>query len=187
MKNFKAEPWVLPQPVAIIGTYDEDGTPNAMNAAWVGQWDFHKVMISMGNHQTTQNLNRCGEFTIAFATEETLVEADFVGVVSGKKEHDKIAKSGLNAVKADNVNAPRYTNFPMTMECRIEKKLDESATGYYIIADIVNVTVDEKFLAEDGRPDVEKMKLITFDPIHNTYIALGKTVGKAFHDGLKLK
>lgn len=187
MKNFKAEPWVLPQPVAIIGTYNEDGTPNAMNAAWVGQWDYHEVMISMGKHQTTENLNRCGDFTIAFATADTLVEADYVGVVSGQKEHDKVAKAGLKAVKSSNVNAPVFENFPMTVECRIKRKLDESETGYYIIAEIIGIQVDEKYLGEDGKPDVEKMNLITFDPVHNGYIVLGKTVGKAFHDGLKLK
>lgn len=187
MKNFKAEPWMLPQPVAIIGTYDADGTPNAMNAAWVGQWDFHEIVVSMGNHQTTDNLNRCGEFTVAFATEATLVEADYVGVVSGRKVADKTARAGLKAVKAENVNAPVFQNFPMTLECRISRKLDESESGCYIIAEIVNIAVDEKFLAEDGKPDVEKMNIITFDPVHNGYIVLGKRVGNAFHDGLKLK
>jgi hypothetical protein len=51
----------------------------------------------------------------------------------------------------------------------------------------VNILCDEKYLAEDGKPDVEKMELITFDPVHHTYIQLGKTVGKAFSDGKQLK
>ncbi len=84
MKNFKPAAWVLPQPVAIIGTYNEDGAPNAMNAAWVGQWDAHQVVISLGSHATTDNLNRNGgEFTLAFATQETMVAADYVGIESG--------------------------------------------------------------------------------------------------------
>lgn len=33
-KNFGAKPWLYPQPVLIIATYGEDGTPDAMNAAW---------------------------------------------------------------------------------------------------------------------------------------------------------
>ena len=52
---------------------------------------------------------------------------------------------------------------------------------------IVNILCDEKYLAEDGKPDVEKMELITFDPVHHTYIQLGKTVGNAFSDGKQLK
>ena len=187
MKNFKPKAWLLPQPVLIIGTYDADGTPNAMNAAWGGQWDMNEIMISIGNHATTENLNRCGDFTVAFATEETLVASDYVGIVSGKIQHDKIEKTGWKALKAENVNAPVFDCFPMTIECRIKEKINESATGYYIIAEIVNIVCKEEYLAEDGKPDVEKMRLITFDPVHNGYIALGEKVGNAFSDGKKLK
>ena len=75
----------------------------------------------------------------------------------------------------------------MTMECRISKKIDESATGYYIVAEIVNILVDEKYLAEDGKPAIEKMHFITYDPVHHGYIQLGERVGNAFSDGKKLK
>lgn len=187
MKNFKPKAWMLPQPVLVIGTYDADGTPNAMNAAWSGQWDMNEIMISMGSHETTENLNRCPDFTVAFATVDSMVAADFVGIVSGRTVHDKIEKTGWKASKAENVNAPMFDVFPMTMECRIKEKLYESKSGYYIVAEIVNIVCDDKYLAEDGKPDVEKMKLITFDPIHNGYIALGSRVGNAFHDGQVLK
>ena len=187
MKNFKPKAWMLPQPVLIIGTYDADGTPNAMNAAWGGQWDMNEIMISMGSHATTGNLNRCPDFTVAFATVGTMIAADYVGIVSGKKEHNKVEKAGWKSAKAAAVNAPVFDCFPMTMECRIKEKLYESETGYYIIAEILNIVCDEAYLAEDGKPDVGKMKLITFDPIHNGYVALGSRVGNAFHDGQALK
>ncbi|MDE6264456.1 MAG: flavin reductase [Paramuribaculum sp.] len=186
-KNFKPKAWLLPQPVLIIGTYNEDGTPNAMNAAWGGQWDMSEIMISMGSHATTANLNRCGDFTVAFATVDTMVASDYVGIVSGKTHPDKIAKTGWKSEKGETVNAPVFNCFPMTMECRIKEKLFESPTGYYIIAEIINIVCDEAYLAEDGKPDVEKMQLITFDPIHNGYISLGSRVGNAFHDGKELK
>ena len=95
MKSFGSKAWLLPQPVLIIGTYNENGEPNAMNAAWAGTWDYHEIMISMGAHATTENLNRCNEFTVAFATAETLVASDFVGIASAKKdrmERSKIRK-----------------------------------------------------------------------------------------------
>ncbi len=187
MKSFGKKSWLLPQPVLIIGTYNENGTANAMNAAWAGQWDADEIMISMGNHATTQNLNRLGEFTVAFATKETMVAADYVGVVSGKNEPDKVLKTGWTAVKAESVNAPVFTDFPMTMECRIKEKVDESETGYYIVAEIVNVVCREEYLAEDGKPDMEKMNLIAFDPMHHGYIQLGERIGNAFADGKELK
>lgn len=186
-KDFKPKAWLLPQPVLIIGTYDANGTPNAMNAAWGGQWDMTEIMISLGNHATTQNLNRNGEFTLAFATVDTLEAADYVGIVSGKSVPDKVARAGLTSSKGANVNAPVFDAFPITMECRVKEKLYESPTGYYLIAEIVNIVCDESYLAADGKPDVEKLKLITFDPVHNGYIALGSRVGDAFSTGKKFK
>ena len=187
MKSFGQKPWVLPQPVLIIGTYNSDGTPNAMNAAWGGQWDAKEIMISMGTHATTENLARCNEFTVAFATKETMVASDFVGIVSAKNNSGKIQKTGWNAIKAENVNAPVFTDFPMTLECRILRKIDETADGYNIVAEIVNILVDEQFLAADGKPDVEKMQLITYEPVHHGYLVLGERVGNAFADGKALK
>lgn len=187
MKEFKSNPWVLPQPVLIIGTYDKDGKANAMNAAWGGQWDQHEIVISLGSHQTTDNLAVNSELTVSFATVDTLVAADYVGIASGRNTPDKMEKTGWSIEKAPNVNAPLFKELPMTLECRVKQKLDESSTGYYLIAEIVSIQCDEKFLAADGKPDVEKMSIITYDPVHHAYIELGKTVGNAFSDGKKLK
>ena len=187
MKSFGAKAWVLPQPVLIIGTYDKNGNPNAMNAAWGGQWDMKEIMISMGSHATTDNLAANNEFTVAFATTETAVASDFVGIVSAKNDPGKMQKTGWKAEKAPNVNAPVFDAFPMTLECRIKQKIDESQTGYYLVAEIVNILCKDEYVAEDGKPDVEKMKLITFDPIHMGYVQLGQRVGNAFADGKKIK
>ncbi len=185
--NFTPRAWLLPQPVLIIGTYDADGTPNAMNAAWGGHWDATEIVISLGSHATTDNLKRCADFTVAFATAGTMKAADYVGLVSGRKVPDKVARAGWASEKAPNVNAPVFDVFPMTMECRAKQKIDESESGCYLVADIVNIICDDAYLAADGKPDVEKMDLITFDPIHNGYIRLGERVGNAFADGKELK
>lgn len=187
MKNFKPKAWLLPQPVLIIGTYNADGTANAMNAAWGGQWDSTQIMISLGSHATTDNLNRCDDFTVAFATADTAVASDYVGIVSSRRKADKLAATGWSYVKAENVEAPVFECFPMTLECRINQKLFESETGYYLIADIINIVCDERYLSADGLPDVEKMELISFDPVHNGYIQLGKRVADAFSSGKALK
>ena len=144
-------------------------------------------MISMGKHATTENLARCEEFTVAFATKDTMVASDFVGIVSAKNDPEKMQKTGWTATKAENVNAPVFTDFPMTLECRILRKIVESEECYYIVAEIVNILVDEAYIGEDGKPDVEKMQLITYEPIRQGYVELGKRVGNAFSDGKKLK
>lgn len=187
MKSFGAKPWLLPQPVLIIGTYNEDGMPNAMNAAWGGQWDAKEIMISMGTHTTTDNLARCADFTVSFATKETLTASDFVGIVSAKNHPHKIQKTGWTVVKAENINAPVFTDFPMTLECRIIRKIDETSEGYNLVAEIVNILVDEKYIGEDGKPEVEKMNLIAYEPVRHGYLVIGERIGNAFSDGKKLK
>ena len=179
---------MLPQPVLIIGTYDKDGRPNAMNAAWGGTWDMKEIMISLSSHATTDNLEANDEFTVAFATVDTMVAADFVGIVSARKDPDKMAKTGWTIEKTPNVNAPLFKDFPMTMECRVKEKIDEDrSTGYYLVAEVVNVLCDERFLDEEGKPDIEKMHIITYDPTRYKYVQLGTTVGNAFADGNRPK
>ena len=129
------------------------------------------------------NLAINGEFTVAFATAETMVASDFVGIVSQKDDPEKMDKIGWKSEKAPNVNAPVFDVFPMTLECRIKQKIDECKTGYYLVAEIVNILCKEEYLAEDGKPDVAQMNLITFDPVHMGYFQLGKTVGAAFSCG----
>jgi flavin reductase (DIM6/NTAB) family NADH-FMN oxidoreductase RutF len=141
----------------------------------------------MGSHATTENLDRCGEFTVAFATKDTMVAADFVGIVSGKNDPEKMQKTGWTAIKSEHVNAPVFTEFPMTLECRILRKIDETKDGYNLIAEIVNILVDEAYLAEDGKPEVEKMQLISYEPVHHGYLVMGERVGNAFADGKRLK
>ena len=188
MKSFGSKPWMLPQPVLIIGTFDENGKANAMNAAWGGTWDMKEIMISLGSHATTDNLAKNGgEFTVAFATADTMIASDFVGIVSAKNDFKKMAKTGWTAEKAPNVNAPVFKQFPMTMECRIEQKIDESETGYYLIADVVNVLCDEQYLNEAGNPDVEKMNIISYEPVNHKYMQMGKVIGDAFACGKELK
>lgn len=93
----------------------------------------------------------------------------------------------MSVIKADNVNAPVFTDFPMTLECRILRKIDETSDGYNLVAEIVNILVDEAYIDEDGKPDVEKMQLITYEPVRHGYLVMGERVGNAFADGKKLK
>ena len=68
-KDFGSKPWLYPMPVLIVGTYDENGVPNAMNAAWGGIYEDDQVMLCLSHgHKTTENIRRTGAFTVSFAT-----------------------------------------------------------------------------------------------------------------------
>ena len=179
--DFGAKPILYPMPVLIIGTYDENGVPNAMNAAWGAITDMNEISISMAEHKTTDNLAKTGAFTVSIATENTVVPCDYVGIESARKTPDKFARAGFHAVKSTRVNAPLIEELPLTLECTVKSFENEILVG-----EIVNVTADESILTE-GKIDPAKLKPITFDPVNNTYIGLGNVVGKAFADGAKLK
>ena len=180
-KNFGSKPVMYPQPVLIIGTYDENGVPNAMNAAWGITTDFHEITISLGEHKTTDNLAVRKAFTVSMAPEDQVIACDYVGIASGRTEPDKFAKAGFHATKSEFVDAPLIDELPMALECRVKSFEDGILVG-----EIVNVSADESVLT-DGKIDPKKLKPITFDPINNTYIGLGEKVGDAFKDGNKIK
>ena len=97
-----------PLPVLILGTYGEDGTPCAMNAAWGAQSDYSRVHVFLGPHKTTENLRARKAFTLSFADAANVVPADYVGIVSGTKVPDKVARAGWHAVKSRKVDAPAF-------------------------------------------------------------------------------
>lgn len=93
-------------------------------------------------------------------------------------------KSGFTAVKSDFVDAPLIEELPIALECELVS-YDENTCR--LVGKIVNLSVDEKVLDENGNVDVKKAQPITYDPFNHNYIALGEIVGKAFSDGAKLK
>ena len=179
--NFGAKPWLYPMPVLIIATYDENGVPDAMNAAWGIITDLNEISISMAEHKTTENLAKTGAFTVSMATADTVAASDYVGIESAKKVPDKFEKAGFHATKSEYVNAPLIDELPMALECKVK-----SFEKGILIGEIVNINADESILT-DGRIDPAKLKPICYDPVNNDYLVLGEKVGNAFKDGLKLK
>ena len=166
----------------IIGTYDGEGKPNAMNAAWGGIVGMNEIIIDLGSHRTTDNILLNKAFTVSVGDAEHVVACDYVGVVSARNEPDKMKKAGFTTVKSEYVNAPITNELPLTLECRLKTVLDGK-----ILGEIVNVCADERILGEDGEISLEKFSPITYDTVHYGYYKLGERVGNAFRDGKQLK
>ena len=182
-KNFGQKTWLYPMPVLIIGTYAEDGTPNAMNAAWGGIYDTNMVMVCLADdHKTTENIKKTGAFTVSFATADTVVSCDYVGIVSANDIPDKFSRAGFHAVKSEFVNAPIIQELPMTVECKLLKFNEDGIC----IGEIVNVSADESILDESGKVDAKALNPICYDSVSHGYFTLGEKVGQAFSDGKKL-
>lgn len=180
-KNLGQKTIMSVYPVLIIGTYDDKGNANAMNAAWGGQSDTNRITIALSDHKTTDNLLINKEFTVSFGTEDTEIISDYFGIVSGRKV-DKIEKSGVHVVKSNNVNAPLFEEYKLTLECKVVSLENEVLVG-----EIVNLVADESILDEKGNVSISLLNPIVFDSTSLTYKKLGDVVGFAFKDGKKIQ
>ena len=162
-KNFGAKPYTYPQPVFIIATYGEDGTPDAMNAAWGGISEENRIAMCLSaEHKTVENILARGAFTVSMATEKYVT----------------------HTVKSDLVDAPIIEELPMALECKLISYDPETCR---LEGEILNVSADESVLDGKGKIDPAKLRPITFDPVNHAYLVLGEKVGNAFRDGLKLR
>ena len=183
-KNFGVKNWLYPMPVFIVGSYDEDGVPNAMNAAWGGIYDTNLVMVCLADdHKTTDNIKKSGAFTISFATSATVASCDYVGIVSANDLPDKFSRAGFHATRSEHVNAPIIDELPMTVECKLLKFNEDGIC----IGEILNVSAEESILDAEGRIDAKKLDPIIYDSVTHAYWNFGEKVGQAFSDGKKIR
>ena len=178
-------PLLYPQPVFIISAFNEDGSPNAMNAAWGGVCDFDKIFLAIAHdHKTTENILSRKAFAVHMADAAHVAQCDYMGLVSGKDVPNKIAKAGFRCEKSEFIDAPIITELPLAVECTLISYDKESEI---MIGKIVNVSADESIIGENGKIDPSMLRPITYDPANQSYIVIGEKVGNAFCDGLTLK
>ena len=183
-KSIGAKTIVYPTPVFIVGTYDKDGKPNVMNAAWGGICcsDPPCVAVSVRKARHTYDAIVLREaFTISIPSEEHAAQADFFGMASGKQK-DKLAVAGLTAVRSELVDAPYVGEFPLVLECKLAHTFDLGVHTQFV-GEIVDVKADETILGSNGLPEAEKLKPFWFAPGSSVYHATGPILGKAFSIG----
>ena len=174
-----------PLPVLIIGTYDANGIPNAMNAAWGGQVGMTQISVSLSSsHKTTDNIKLNKEFTVAYASAEQIAACDYVGITSGNKVENKLEKCGFTVSKSDKVNAPVIDQLPVSIECKVID-IQEEYGETRVVAEIVGLKADESVLTDD-KVDYSKVGLVIYDTVTKSYrtvgdsIAAARSVGKKF-------
>ncbi len=173
---------IVPEGVFIIGTYDENGVPNAMNAAWGIQSDYGEITLYLAQHKTTDNLKKTGAFTVAFGTRSTVTISDYFGLESGR-EVNKIEKAGVHVHKSAHVNAPVIEEYPLVLECEV-KEWDEKRE--MLVGKIIAQQADDSILT-DGKIDLGKLEPIMYDASFHVYRVIGEAIASAFSEGKKLK
>ncbi len=178
---------LLPTPVLIVGTYDTAGKPNVMAVAWGGVCCSEPPCIAISLRKATytyRNIVEKKAFTVHITTESHLREADYFGIVSGRKI-DKFAATGLTPVRAEFIDAPYIKEFPFLFECRLLHTI-EIGLHTQFIGEIIDVKIDEEMITDEGFPDIGKMKPVAFAPVIRNYYSFGKVIGKAFSIGKQI-
>lgn len=185
-KDLEVQPYTFPMPTLMIGTYNEDDTVDVMMMAWGGICAADMVALNLeADHKTVANIRQRKAFTLAVPNVENIAASDFLGIATANKMKDKFARSGLHAVKSRNVDAPVITEYPLTLECTVERFEDEPY-GLRILGRIVNVVADESVLDENGKVDAGKLHAFAFDQMRNGYYAVSEKVGQAWSTGAPL-
>ena len=184
-KDLGVIPAVYPLPVLLIGSYDENGVPDVMNAAWGTVCDMDKIALCIEGHKTNENIAETGAFTVALADAAHIKEADYFGIASAGKTPDKFARTGLTAVKSARVNAPVIEEFPLTMECEFIEEV-ETENLHMTVGRIVNVLADEAVLDEKGNVDAAKLNALVYDHFGKCYRVTGERTGGAWNAGKDL-
>lgn len=179
-RSLGAETIAPPSPVWVIGSYDAAGKPNMMTASWVGVCCSRPpcVMIALREATYTHgNITKSQAFTVNMPPERYAAETAYFGRVSGRDE-DKLAATGLTAVRGDSLNAPYLDEFPLVIECAVIKTI-ELGLHTMFIAEIKDVKASESVLDESGMPDLEKLGSFVFSYGSGGFYGTGGFLGTA--------
>lgn len=183
-KSLGAKTILYPTPIMLVGTYDASGRPNVMTAAWGGICCSSPPCVTVSLRKATYtygNIVQQGGFTINIPSDQYAIQADYCGMVSGKKA-DKFAETGLTPVRSALVNAPYIEEFPLVLECKLVHQI-ELGLHTLFIGEILDVKANGDVLDDKGVPDVEKLKPFFYAPEANAYYGTGKRLGDAFSIG----
>ena len=187
-KSFGAKTLVFPTPVWVVGTYDREGRPNAMSAAWGGICCSQPPCLAVSLRKATYtygNIVARKAFTINVPSEAHVRQADYFGMVSGKNV-DKFAAAGLTPIRSSIVDAPYIEEFPLVVECRLLHSM-EIGLHTQFVGEILDVKAEDSVFDEKGYVDIEKVRPILFEPEINTYHGVGKLLGHAFSMGKEIR
>jgi flavin reductase (DIM6/NTAB) family NADH-FMN oxidoreductase RutF len=183
-KSLGAQTLIYPTPNWIIGSYDEDGKPNVMAAAWCGICCSKPPCVAVSLRKATYTygcIQKRRAFTVNVPSEKFAAEADYFGIASGR-DVNKFEVAGLTPVRSDLVDAPYVGEFPLVLECRV-LFVHEIGLHTQFIGEILDVKAEESLLDDKGYPDIEKVQPIIYAPTVRKYYGIGKYLGAGYNLG----
>ena len=183
-KSLGAKTILYPTPVLVVGTYDLNGKPNVMTAAWGGICCSAPPCVAVSLRKLTSshaNIVERHAFTISIPSEKYVKEVDYFGLVSGRNT-DKFAATKLTPVKSKLVDAPYVKEFLLVMECKLVH-VAELGLHTQFVGEVIDAKADESIIGDCGAIDVKRLKPLVFTPDTQDYYGVGSFKGKVFSAG----
>ena len=176
-QNWKPGNMLNPVPAVMVSVADKKGNNNIITVAWAGTICTNPPMVSISVRPERHSYNiikETGEFVVNLTTEELAFACDYCGVTSGR-DVNKYEKLNLTPLKMQNVNAPGIAESPVNIECKV-REIKELGSHHMFIADVVGVTVDDKYMDEKDKFNINETGLVMYS--HGEYFAMGEKLGK---------
>lgn len=168
---------LYPVPAVMVSCQRKGEKPNIITAAWCGTTvsDPAMVYVSVRPERYSYDIiKETGEYVINLVNKDLVFAADFCGVRSGRNV-DKFDEMKLTPLPSQKISAPGIEESPVNLECKV-KKILPLGTHHMFLAEIVNVTVDDKYMDEKGKFHLNSSGLVAYS--HGEYFELGKKLGK---------
>jgi len=175
--DFKPGNMLYPVPAVMVSCAREGEKPNIITIAWAGTICSDPAMVSISVRKSRYSydiIKETGEFVINLVNRELTPAADTCGVKSGR-DIDKFKEMNLTPLESHTVKAPGIAQSPVNIECKVTQTM-ELGSHVMFIAEVTGVQVDDRYMDEKGRFDMEKCDLTAYS--HGEYFALGEKLGK---------
>ncbi len=177
--NWKPGNMLYPVPAVMVSckAKEKDARPNIITLAWAGTVCSDPAMLSVSvrpERYSHDIMEKSGEFVVNLTTEVLTRACDWCGVCSGR-DHDKFKEMKLTEYRSDFMETPAIAESPVNIYCTVKDILRLGSHDMFI-ARVEGVTVDEAYINEKGKFDLEATKLMAYS--HGEYYALGRKLGK---------
>lgn len=176
-QNWKPGNMLYPVPVVMVSCNRKGETPNIITIAWAGTICSDPAMVSISVRKERHShsiIEETGEFVINLVTKNLVFATDYCGVRSGK-DVDKFKETGLTPIPSEKIGAVKIAESPVNLECKV-KDVQHLGSHDMFIAEVVNVTIDDKYMDEKGAFHLNSAELVAYS--HGEYFVLGEKVGK---------
>ena len=167
---------LYPVPAVLVSCQRPGEKPNLITVAWAGTVCSTPAMLSISVRKERYSydiIRETGNFVVNLVNKDLVFAADYCGVKSGR-DMDKFGEMKLTPQQSQHIDAPGITESPVNLECRVTQVIPLGSHDMFL-AEIVGVTVDEKYMDEKGTFHLNDAGLVAYS--HGTYFELGKKLG----------